>query len=128
MREIQEVKMRAEKDRNTMPKTEETSTGILCPVEIYGDWRSRPFWASVPDVEPSKYMDVRFLTEDQMWAVKKRDRVVMIKRLMEMKCAMQRSLGLREWWGEFDESHRKDGGASIHGSSDSYQQIHNREL
>ncbi|TGO33032.1 hypothetical protein BHYA_0271g00020 [Botrytis hyacinthi] len=91
-KEIQEAKMRAEKDRNTMAKAEENSTGIPCPIETYGDWRSRPFWLSVPDVEPSRYMDVRFLTEEQMWAVKERDRVVTIKRLMEMKYAMQRSL------------------------------------
>ncbi|TGO46231.1 hypothetical protein BOTNAR_0601g00040 [Botryotinia narcissicola] len=119
-KEIQEAKMRAEEDRIKMAKMEETSTGIPCPVERYGDWRSRPFWVGVPDVVPSNYVDVRFLTEDQMWAAKERDRVVMIKRLMEKKCAMQRSLGLWEWRGESDESHRKDGWGSVRGSSESY--------
>ncbi|KAF7943550.1 hypothetical protein EAE96_011471 [Botrytis aclada] len=88
-KEIQEAKMRAEEDQIMMAKAEETSTGISCPIETYGDWRMRPFWLNVPDVQPSEYMDMRFLTEDQMWAVKARDNVVMIKRLMELKCAMR---------------------------------------
>ncbi|KAF7922273.1 hypothetical protein EAE99_007453 [Botrytis elliptica] len=127
-KEIQEAKMRAEEDRIKMAKTEEISTGIPCPVKTYGDWRSRPFWLRVPDVEPSKYMDVRFLTEEQMWAVRERDRVVLIKRMMELVCAMRNSLGLREWRDESDEGCRKAGWASVHGTSESYQRIHDREL
>ncbi|TGO19740.1 hypothetical protein BPAE_0333g00010 [Botrytis paeoniae] len=76
--------MRAQEDRITTAKAEQTSTGIPCPVETYGDWRRRPFWLDVPDVEPSRNMDMRFLTEEQMCAVRERDRVVIIKRLMEM--------------------------------------------